>query len=53
MVLESPHLAEQLQHALAQLGPDELARMREKYRRLHVPNPLEATARITQLLTEL
>lgn len=53
IVLENPHLAEQLQHALAQLGPDELARMRGKYRRLHIPNPLDATKRITQLLAEL
>ena len=53
IVLEGPQLAQQLQHVLAQLGPDQLAQMRAKYHRLHIPSPLDATAHITQLLTEL
>ncbi len=53
IVLEGPQLARELQHALAQLGTDALIQMHEKYRCLQIPSPLEATARITQLLTEL
>ena len=53
IVSESPQLAHELQHTLTQLEPDTLAHMRAKYHKLQIPSPLEATVRITQLLTEL
>ncbi len=53
IVLEGPQLARQLTKTLAQLGPGTLAQMRAKYHKLQLPNPLDATARITQLLIDL
>ena len=53
IVLEGKQLAAQLQQTLTQLGPQALAQMRAQYAPLHIPSPLEATTRITQLLTQL
>ena len=53
IVLEGPQLATQLQTALTQIGGEQLAQMRGKYHKLQIPNPLNATKHITQLLVEL
>ena len=53
IVLEGPQLASQLQEALATITSDRLAQMRQAYDKLNVPDPLEATQRITDLLIQL
>ena len=53
IVLEGPKLASQLQTSLQALTPQKLAKMHEAYNRLTLPDPLQATQQITDLLATL
>lgn len=53
IVLEGPQLASELQETLAALTPDKLTQMHQAYDKLSVPDPLQATQRITELLIQL
>ncbi len=53
IVLEGNKFAQRLCNALEQLTPDKLGKMRNAYLHLTVPNPLEATRRIVDLLRQL
>ncbi len=53
IVLEGPGFASQLQDTLRALTPEKLTQMRRAYAELTVPDPLQATQRITDLLVNL
>ena len=50
---ENKHLATQLSEVLQTLSPEELARMKQAYTRLPLPDPLTATAAICEKLQTL
>jgi len=53
VVLEGPQFTSQLGKAISALTSEKIVTMRHAYEELDVPNPLQATRQITELLTQL